>query len=452
MNSSDLKYILGSCVKQHLDQMTLLFGCFDSKREKLDLFNNILKEKKIAEDGISYLFLSVLDTYATSGIAFIGIFVNILGCCQLLNRSERKKMFSLMLVSMLLFDILYLMCKLIRSLEHFIPVPHEDLWLYYTIADTLGRFSLTGSILMMVAIGHVRYDVIRAPLHQRILLSSNNKRIQLLLKYLIPTVIVSLTSTSPLILEIYGPSDLRLNPLYCFFVLGIWNFVLLGMFPCVSLIYFAYEIILYTTKRRLENRQASYAVRNINEASEKVTKSLLVIIVVFVLLQSPRIVGSVAEYYVLTMPNRDEKALEFGFGIPMWLRILGSIKELCTALNACLNIIIYRYLNSPGLFRCHPKCHFSCCRGTTTVEVPTLLPMMNIGHVNTSIQEHESRHLSENATRTDDVGSSSIIIQNHACNPEQYDESRNVSNCVVNVDVVSEIVTFQVRRKGHDYI
>ena len=136
----------------------------------------------------------------------------------------------------------------------------------------------------------------------------------------------------------------------------------------------------------------------------------------------------------------------------MWLRILGSIKELCTALNACLNIIIYRYLNSPGLFRCHPKCHFSCCRGTTTVEVPTLLPMMNIGHVNTSIQEHESRHLSENATRTDDVGSSSIIIHNHACNPKQYDESRNVSNCVVNVDVVSEIVTFQVRRKGHDYI
>ena len=394
-----------------------------------------MKEKEIAEDGISYLFLSIFDTYATSGIAFIGIFVNILGCCQLLNRSERKKMFSLMLVSMLLFDILYLICKLIRSLEHFIPVPHEDLWLYYTIADTLGRFSLTGSILMMVAIGRVRYDAIRAPLHQRILLSSNNKRVQLLLKYLIPTIIVSLTSTSPLILDIYGQSELRLNPLYCFFVLGIWNFVLLGMFPCVSLIYFAHEIILYTNKRRLEDRHASYVVRNINEASEKVTKSLLVIIVVFILLQSPRIVGSVAEYYVLTMPNRDEKALQFGFGIPMWLRILGSINELCTALNACLNIIIYRYLNSPGLFRCYLKCHFSCFRGTTTAEVPSLLPMMNIGHVNTSVNEHESRHLSENATKMDDVGSSSIITQNHAYIPKEHDESRNVSHFVVNVDV-----------------
>ena len=244
MNSSHLKHILGSCVKQHRDQMTFLFRCLDSKREKLNLFNNILKEKEIAEDGISYLFLSILDTYATSGIAFIGMFVNMLGCCQLLNKSERKKMFSLMLLSMLIFDILYLICKLIRSLEHFIPVPHEDLWLYYTIADAIGRFSLTGSILMMVAIGSVRYNVIRAPLQQRILLSSNNKRVQLLLKYLIPTIIVSLTSTSPLILEMYGPSELRLNPLYCFFVLGIWNFVLLGMFPCVSLIYFSYEIIL----------------------------------------------------------------------------------------------------------------------------------------------------------------------------------------------------------------
>ena len=76
MNSSHLKYILASCVKQHRDQMTLLFGCLDSKREKLELFNNILKEKEIAEDGISYLFLSIFDTYATSGIAFIGIFVN----------------------------------------------------------------------------------------------------------------------------------------------------------------------------------------------------------------------------------------------------------------------------------------------------------------------------------------------------------------------------------------
>ena len=257
MNSSHLRNILVHCVKRHHDHMTILYGCLDRKRAEFDLFNNVLKEKENAEDDVSELFLLVLDTYATSGIAFIGIFVNVLGCFQLLNRLERKKMFNLMLVSILSFDILYLICKLIRSLEYFIPVPNEDLWLYYIIADAIGRFSLTGSILMIVAIGSVRYNVIRTPLQQRILLSSSNTRVRLLLKYLIPTIIMSLTSISPLILEVYGPSELRLSPLYCFFVLGIWNFVLLGMFPCVSLIYFTYEIILYTSKRRLENRHAS---------------------------------------------------------------------------------------------------------------------------------------------------------------------------------------------------
>ena len=170
---------------------------------------------------------------------------------------------------------------------------------------------------MMVAIGCVRYNVIRTPLQQRILLSSSNTRVRLLLKYLVPTIILSLASTSPLILDVYGPSELRLSPLYCFFVLGIWNFVLLGMFPCISLIYFTYEIILYTSKRRQENRHLSYVVRNMNEANEKVTRSLVVIIIVFIVLQSPRIVGSVGEYYVLTVPNRNEMALEFGIGIPM---------------------------------------------------------------------------------------------------------------------------------------
>ena len=429
--------------------MTILYGCLDRKRAEFDLFNNVLKEKENAEDDVSELFLLVLDTYATSVIAFIGIFVNILGCFQLLNRLERKKMFNLMLVSILSFDILYLICKLIRSLEYFIPVPNEDLWLYYIIADAIGRFSLTGSILMMVAIGRVRYNVIRTPLQQRILLSSSNTRVRLLLKYLIPTIIMSLSSISPLILEVYGPSELRLSPLYCFFVLGIWNFVLLGMFPCVSLIYFTYEIILYTSKRRLENRHASYVVRNMNEASEKVTKSLVVIIIVFLVLQSPRIVGSVGEYYVLTEPNRNEKALEFGIGIPMWLQILGPINELCTALNACLNIIIYRYLNSPGLFL---NCSMRCFQSTTTAEIPPVLPMISIQHANTQAEEYESRQASDNAIDVDDVGRLSTAGVDHGYIPNENDESRNSSHYIINMDGASETITFQVRRKGLDYI
>ena len=452
MNSSHLKHALVFCVKKHHDEMTLLYGCLDRKRAELDIYNSFLKEKERAEADIKDLFLLVLDTYATSGIAFIGIFVNIIGCCQLLNRSERKKIFSLMLVSMLSFDLLYLACKLIRSLEYFIPVPYEDLWLYYTIADTIGRFSLTGSILMMVAIGRVRYNAIRTPLQQRILSSSSKKRIQLLLKYLIPTTIVSLTSTSPLILEIYGPPELRLSPLYCFFVLGIWNFVLLGMFPCVSLIYFAYKIIVLTNKRRLAHRHSSCVVRNMNESNEKITRSLVGIIVVFVVLQFPRIVGSVGEYYVLTMPNRDETALELGLGIPMWLRILGPIHELCTALNASLNIIIYGYLNSPRLPYWFLNCGLRSLQRTTTAETPLVLPMANIHHANTQVEEQDRSHAPDNAINIDDVDSLSIAGLHHGYIPKENVESRNSSHYNINMDDASETINFQVIRKGLDYI
>ena len=62
-------------MKKHHDEMTLLYGCLDRKRAELDLYNSFLKNKERAEEDIKDLFLLVLDTYATSGIAFIGIFL-----------------------------------------------------------------------------------------------------------------------------------------------------------------------------------------------------------------------------------------------------------------------------------------------------------------------------------------------------------------------------------------
>ena len=233
MNSSVLYNILAHCFKRHPDELDQTFRCFDTRREAAKRYNILLKGNKIAKDLNMDLFLSVFDTYSTLILASIGIFVNIHGCYQLLRRSERKKMISLMLVSILLFDIIYLAFKLVRSVEYFIPVPKEYLSLYYTLADAGARFSLTGSILMMVAIGRVRYKAVLNPLHQRILLSSRNKRLQELLKYLIPTLIMSLAFTFPIYFEMddepiqlggddiqSSSSKVRLSPLYSFYGCG----------------------------------------------------------------------------------------------------------------------------------------------------------------------------------------------------------------------------------------
>ena len=183
--------------------------------------------------------------------------------------------------------------------------------------------------------GRVRYEAVLNPLHQRILLSSRNKRLQELLKYLIPTLIMSLAFTFPIYFEMddepiqlgghdiqSSSSKVRLSPLYSFFVLGVWNFMLLGVLPFICLIYFSCKMIANTRKRQLPNRGESNVIGMTNTTSEKVTMSLVAIITVFIILHSPRIISSVAELYFLTMPNKDEIALELGHGIPMWLKFL----------------------------------------------------------------------------------------------------------------------------------
>ena len=67
-------------------------------------------------------------------------------------------------------------------------------------------------------------------------------------------------------------------------------------------------------------------------------------IIIFVILHSLRILTSVGELYILTQPNRHEFVLELGYGVPMWLHAVVLIGELCTVMNACLNIIIYKYI------------------------------------------------------------------------------------------------------------
>ena len=469
MNSSNLKQILVYCVKRYKDEMNLLYGCLDSKRRDLARYDIMLKEESVSD-----LFLLVLDTYATSGLAFIGIIINVLGCCQLLSRSERQKMFSLVLLSILVFDILYLAFKLMRSLEHFLPVADQDFWLYYTIADAGGRFALTGTILMMVAIARIRYRAIKTPLQQRTLLSSRNKRILELLKYLIPTIILSLASTSPLFYEIYDASrqpvagsllpshsnviGMSFDPLYCFFVLGLWNFVLLGIIPVAYLIHFSYQIIVTTNKRRLQNRQVSYVVRSMNEASEKITKSLVGIIIVFIVLHSPRILASVGEYYYtiqeykLTMPNRNEKAPQFGYGIPMWLQVLGPVNELCTVLNACLNILIYRYLKCTCTCPCCPTWIPSYFRRTLPTATSPSVSRAHTHRATTPIEEHESRNLSENTMNVVDVNPLSIANKGRVHFRKEDNESRKSFYDAINMESVNEIITFKVRKIGHDYV
>ena len=371
-------------------------------------------------------------------------------------------MFNLMLYAILISDIAYLTFNHMRSLQLYFAVPDEYLSMYYTIASSGARFSLTSSILMMVVLGRVRIKAIRNPLRQRILFYSRTNRMKELLRYLIPTLILSLAFTLPVNFELSAstqlegnivqpnPSKARLDPVYAFLVLGLLNLGLLGVLPFACLIYFPYKIVIYTNQRQQQNRQMPQVMRMMNETSEKVSKSFIMMLIIFVILHSLRIVTSVGELYILTQPNRHEFVLELGYGVPMWLQAVVLIGELCTVMNACLNIIIYKYMTSSGILDFCPICIPSCFRTTASTE--RLVPMANVTHAVTPVVENESCIPSGNAIRVDEERSLSLASTHGFGNPDGAIESSYSSDNAINMDIVNELCTFYVVRQGREYI
>ena len=171
MNTSTheiLYNIMVYCLRRHGDRVIPLYGCLDIERIRRYSSEHDVENNDLVDNWLSESFFIATDTYATSILASIGIVLNFVGCCQLMGKAERIKMFSLMLAVILLFDTFYLLFKLMRGIEIYIPVPEEYLRLYYIIADSGSRFSFTSSVLMMVAIGRVRYRAIQKPIRQRL--------------------------------------------------------------------------------------------------------------------------------------------------------------------------------------------------------------------------------------------------------------------------------------------
>ena len=434
----ELQNIMAYCLLRHPDQIITAHGCVDLK---LHEYINILKhqnrqliEENTEEVFVSPTFFLVVDQYATSIISVIGIIVNIIGCVQLMAKSEREKMFNWMLSATLIFDIFYLVFKLMRSLEELcISVPNVYLKIYYTISNFGVRFSLTSTILMMVAMGHARYQAIQYPMRQRHLSSSVKKRITELLKYIIPILFQSLVFAYPVLWEIETvpievnsnqvtliATKILLNPFYSFFRVVIFNIGLLGVLPFSLLIYFSYKIMMCINRRqRVQGRQPSYVIGMNDENSAKISKILVVVMIVFILLNSLRILAHIGEFLFVFMSNKNDLAIEFGYGVPLWLQVTAPLGELCTVLSATINIIIYRYLKSTACLRNCPTCVPNCCTNVTSQEIPPETQVALETPTGDAPDEHELRQLSIES---------------------------------MNIDVVSEVCTFQIRKQGHEWL
>ena len=186
------------------------------------------------------------------------------------------------------------------------------------------------------------------------------------------------------------------------------------------------------------------------ETTNKTTKSLAKIIIIFVILHSPRVISSVAEFYFLTMPNKKEIIIASGYGVPIWLRFLGPINEICTVLNACVNIIIYRYLNSSGILRYCPTCLPSYFRSTVGTEVLSAVPIANKNRIKNRVEEnHQSIHNDVEMSNASSLSRARISCDTVV---PQEDEPRGILHDTIIVHGLNQTITFLVRDNRNQWI
>ena len=76
---------------------------------------------------------------------------------------------------------------------------------------------------------------------------------------------------------------------------------------------------------------------------------LILIIIAFIVLHLLRVITTLGELVILLNPNKDNRVIQSGAGVPLWLEITCSVSELLMVINSSLNVIIYLYANSTEL-------------------------------------------------------------------------------------------------------
>ena len=318
----------------------------------------------------AFYFDLYIGGYTTLATAGIGLIVNIIGICLLLHRYGLKSMFNILLVLSLIFDTIYLGFQTNRCIHtYFISLHTTPSALYYILANSGERFSCIGSVLTLIALAHSRYQAVTKPYKNRMFKLSWKKRRNQLARYLLPVVIIATCFIIPIIFEIdtevdfhsgkkiVVPSKLRLNPYYSLFFMFSLNFILLGIIPLCSLLYFTYHIVR-CLRQRLNFIESSIRGTNAqrrHSSYDQASKTLMVVICTFCSLQSLRLVANIGETILLFHKNKiTDDDLQNNRGIPQSLEILATLGNILMVINASVNFLIYLSLNSPTLPRFSP--------------------------------------------------------------------------------------------------
>jgi len=115
-----------------------------------------------------------------------------------------------------------------------------------------------------------------------------------------------------------GVTDIRKHHIYSFYYQNLTRFALLGLLPMLLLIILNIRVFSAIQARKSTCRDASYA------------HILLLVVLVFLLCQSPRLFLNFWELFL------DKKC-----GPPVWYEMLNVISNWLIALNSAINFFIY---------------------------------------------------------------------------------------------------------------
>ena len=285
--------------------------------------------------------------YFTLTTTIVGFVLNMIGIYLLSRRQGLQNIFNIIFMVNLIFDTTYLIFQAIRSVNtHLISSSNPPKATSYILTNSGERFTYIASVLMLIALTHSRYQAATSPHEYRQIKLLWSKRRNQLLKYIFPTMFFASLFTIPVIFEIdteevfsvegqiteVVPSKLRLNLYYSIFLKGGLNLGILGVLPFCSFLYFTYHIVKSLNQRSIDNHKAS--------------KTLIFMIVSFLLLHSFRIVTNIGEVILLFEKNKiSVYDLQHDRGIPEWLEITAILGNICMVMNASVNYLIYHFLN-----------------------------------------------------------------------------------------------------------
>jgi len=299
-----------------------------------------------------------LGGHATLIVAIVGIVANTLAIAVFCRRGFKSN-FNNLLIALAVFDLFFLVTMITESIRNNfesrfgdpttfggkLTQIHHHLFPYFIFP--VMNILLTSSVYMTVSISVERYVAIFYPLVYKARSQGRTCGGSSLSWHIIPVLLISILVNIPTFFSsqvdywteehwnyeymqqmnatmpslnstLIGVTAVRKHPIYSFYYQNLTRFVLLGLLPMLLLIILNVRVFSAIQARKSTCRDASYA------------HILLLVVLVFLLCQSPRLFLNFWELF-----------LDLECGPPVWYQMLHVISNWLIALNSATNFFIY---------------------------------------------------------------------------------------------------------------